>query len=95
MQKPDKLDRRRSNTAKRSVVRKHFDTLKEALLKANLLDKPEHVFNVDETGIEMNKQSGKVVVDRCIKKHYQESVGDREHITANVCCSSSGYVLFR
>ena len=93
LRKPDKLDRRRSNTAKRSVVKKHFETLKDALLKAGLLDKAEHIFNVDETGIEMNKRTGKVVVDRCIKKHHQESVGDREHITANICCSSTGQVL--
>ena len=93
LRKPDKLDRRRSRTAKKSVVKEHFDKLKEALEKADLLDKPEHIFNVDETGIEMNKQSGKVVVDRCTKKHHQESVGDREHITANICCSSTGYVL--
>ena len=93
LRKPDKLDRRRSNTAKKSVVKKHFEILKDALLKAGLIDKPEHIFNVDETGIEMNKQTGKVVVDRCIKKHHQESVGDREHITANVCCSATGQVL--
>jgi hypothetical protein len=93
LRKPDKLDRRRSNTAKRSVVRKHFEALKEALVKADLFDKPEHIFNVDETGIEMNKRTGKVVVDRCTKKHHQETVGDREHITANVCCSSTGHVL--
>ena len=71
LRKPDKLDRRRSNTAKKSVVKKHFEILKDALLKAGLIDKPEHIFNVDETGIEMNKQTGKVVVDRCIKKHHQ------------------------
>lgn len=93
LRKPDKLDRRRSNTAKKSVVKKHFETLKDSLLAAGLLDKPDHIFNVDETGIEMNKQSGKVVVNRCTKKHHQESVGDREHITANVCCSATGQVL--
>ena len=93
LRKPDKLDRRRNNTAKRSVVREHFEKLKESLEKANLLNKPEHIFNVDETGMEMNKGTGKVVVDRSVKKHYQESVGDREHITANVCYSSSGHVL--
>ena len=93
LRKPDKLDRRRNNTAKRSVVRKHFQLLKETLEKANLLNRPEHIFNVDETGIEMNKGTRKVVVNRGSKKHHQESVGDREHITANVCCSASGFVL--
>lgn len=93
MRKPDKLDRRRKNTAKRSVVRKHFELLKEALKEADLLDKPEHIFNVDETGVEMNKGTRKVVVSRNRRKHYQDSVGDREHITANVCCSASGQAL--
>ena len=93
LRRPDKLDTRRRHTAKKSVVRKHFETLRETLQNSSLLDKPERIFNVDETGIEMNRQTGKVVVDRFIKKHHQESVGEREHITANVCCSATGYAL--
>ena len=79
--------------SKRSVMNKHFDQLKEVLADSDLLDKPSHISNVDETGIEMDSLNGKVVVDRNTKHAYQESRGEREHITANVCCSASGLVL--
>ena len=93
LRKPDKLDRRRKQTGKRSVVKKHFDALKKALVEAGLDGKSAHIFNVDETGMSMDRSTGKVCVDRKTKKVYQESSGDREHITANVCCSASGQVL--
>ena len=93
LRKPDKLDRRRKAMSKPSVMKSHFDQLKEVLENSDLLDKPSHIFNVDETGMDMDSQTGKVVVDRNSKHPYQESGGQREHITANVCCSASGLVL--
>jgi len=62
--------------SKRSVMNKHFDQLKEVLADSDLLDKPSHIFNVDETGIEMDSLNGKVVVDRNTKHVYQESRGE-------------------
>lgn len=93
LRKPDKLDRRRRQMSKKSTMDKHFDLLKEVLIKSDLLDKPSHIFNVDETGMEMDALNGKVVVDRNTRHAYQESRGDREHITVNVCCSASALIL--
>lgn len=93
VRKPDKLDRRRKTMSTKSVINKHFALLRETLLKCDLLDKPSHIFNVDETGMEMDKSNRRIVVDRNSKHAYQESVGDREHITVNVCCSASGLIL--
>ncbi len=93
LRKADKLDRRRKAMSKPSVMNNHFDQLKEVLENSGLLDKPSNIFNVDETGIDMDSLTGKVVVDRNTKHPYQESRGEREHITANVCCSASGLVL--
>ena len=93
LRKADKLDRRRKAMSKPSVMHNHFDQLKQVLENNDLLDKPSHIFNVDETGVDMDSLNGKVVVDRNTKHAYQESRGEREHITANVCCSASGLVL--
>ena len=93
LRKPDKLDRRRNNMSKKSVVDSHFQLLKETLEQHDLLNKPSHIFNVDESGMEMDNVTGKVVVNRKTKHTYQESSGDREHITVNVCASASGQVL--
>ena len=93
LRKPDKLDRKRNNMSKKSVVDSHFDLLKRTLEKHDILDKPSHIFNVDESGMDMDHITGKVVVNRKTKHSYQESSGDREHITVNVCASASGQVL--
>ena len=93
LRKPDKLNRRRTQTSKKSTVEGHFKLLKEWLEKEGLLNKPSHIFNVDETGIELDSDTGKVCVDRHSRKAYKEASGDREHITANICCSASGQVL--
>ena len=48
LRKADKLDRRRRQMSKKSTMNKHFDLLKEVLIKSDLFDKPSHIFNVDE-----------------------------------------------
>ena len=93
LRKPDKLDRRRSKMSNKAVVDKHFEILKDILEEHDLVDKPSHIFNVDESGMDMDTVAGKVVVNRNTKHTYQEASGDREHITVNVCASASGYVL--
>ena len=93
LRKPDKLERRRKTMSKQSVMNDHFQMLHEILVKNGLLDKPAQIFNVDEAGMEMDTASGKIVVDRNASHAYQESSGEREHITVNVCTSASGVVL--
>lgn len=93
LRNPDSFDRRRKGMSKKSVMDKHFDLLKATLTEHGLLDQPTKIFNVDESGMELDPVGGKVVVDRTAKHSYKETNGRREHITVNVCCSASGQVL--
>ena len=64
---PDSLDRGRSRMANENVVKSHFNTLKKTLQENGLLDNAEKIFNVDESGINMELRQGKVIVKRAQK----------------------------
>ncbi|XP_045188616.2 uncharacterized protein LOC123546428 [Mercenaria mercenaria] len=50
--KPRSLVNYRAQATSKEKVTAYFDDLKSALLKDNLMDKPEHIYNVDEKGIQ-------------------------------------------
>ena len=64
---PDSLDRGRSRMANENVVKSHFNTLKKTLQENGLLDNAEKIFNVDESGINMELRQGKVIRKRTQK----------------------------
>ena len=71
--------------ANENVMMNHFQTLKDLLVEHDLLDKPEKLFNVDESGINMGTQQGKVVVTKGSKQAHSMSKETRDHITVNCC----------
>ena len=50
--------------ANKYVVSNHFKTLGKLLEENDLLNKPEHSFNVNESGMCMNCKNGKLVVKK-------------------------------
>ena len=58
LRKPDNLDRGREGMANEHVVSNHFKTLGKLLEGNDFLNKPEHIFNVDESGMSMNCKNG-------------------------------------
>ena len=93
LRKPDNLDQVRSRMNNQVVMDKFFKLLKEELESIDILNKPEHIFNADETGIDLNAISGKVIVCKSSKHAYSEQKAPRDHITSMVCCSASEQVL--
>ena len=75
------------------VMDKFFKLLKDELESIDILDKLEHIFNADETGIDLNTRSGKVIVSKNSRHAYSEQKAPRDHITSMVCCSASRQVL--
>ena len=65
--KPDNLYRGRSRMANESVAEQHFRLLEDTLDNLNLKDKPQNVFNMDESMVDMDQRSGRVVVSRKTK----------------------------
>ncbi|XP_057297609.1 uncharacterized protein LOC130628645 [Hydractinia symbiolongicarpus] len=56
------------------------------------MDKPGTIFNVDESGMNLELRKGKVVIDRSQKHAYSQGEGSREHVTVN-CCVSPGRLM--
>ena len=88
--KPDNLDHGRARMTNENVMMNHFQTLKDLLVEHDLLDKPENLFNVDESGINMDIRQGKVVVTKGLKQVHSMSKGTRDHITVNCCINANG-----
>ena len=91
--KLDKVDRGRSRMANMTVFNQHFNLLEEVLEKLDLKNKPNSIFNCDESMVAMDRRTGKVVVSRNTKQAYCEMKGTRDHITVNACVSASGVIL--
>lgn len=56
----DQLDLGRSRMANQTVMNKHFKLLGDLLEALDLTNKPERIFNCDESGIALDKQMSKV-----------------------------------
>ena len=91
--KPNNIDRGRSQMANKSVVDQHFKLLGDTLDRLGLKDKPNNVFNCDESMISMDKRIGQVVICRKTKHTYSNAKGSCDHITANACISLAGDIL--
>ncbi|XP_057316504.1 uncharacterized protein LOC130657532 [Hydractinia symbiolongicarpus] len=93
IRKPDLLDRGRVRMANPVVINRHFLTLGNLLKSENLMDKPGTIFNVDESGMNLELRKGKVVIDRSQKHAYSQGKGSREHVTVNCCVSPGGLMV--
>ena len=90
LRKPDSIDRGKSGMCNETDLNQHFDLLEKELKDKDLINKLHLIFNVDETGINLDARNGKVVVARNTRHPYAESKGMRDHITVNICCSAAG-----
>ena len=63
------------------------------MIRIGVYEKPEALFNVDESGLNMECRTGKVVVTSHTKHAHSLSKGARDHITVNCAVSASGQVL--
>ena len=53
------------------------------------LDKPNNIYNCDETIIDLNKATQKVVVRKSVKRAHSKQVSLTEHVTIQ-CCGNYG-----
>ena len=75
-----------------TVMNSFFSLYKELLDETGLSNQPAHIFNPDESGVDLNSNAGKVIHTKS-KHAYSEQKTFRNHITTLVCCSASGLTL--
>lgn len=92
---PEQLKAARAkSSANATVLEKWFELVRETLEENNLINRPDRVFNVDETGLPLDPKRMKVI---CLKNidHLFRVIGGsgRDSITVNGCASAEGRML--
>lgn len=91
IRKAEGVSLNRSQGMCRKDVEQYFSLLESTLIELNLLDKPGHIFNMDETGLQLNNKPGQVVAIKGSKNVAAITSGERgETITVIACCSAEG-----
>lgn len=93
LRRPDPLDRGRAAMTNENTIRTFFNLLKEIYDANDLLKRPQLVFNCDETMVDLNKSSEKVVVPRRQRNAHSVNIASTEHVTALCTVSADGKAL--
>ncbi len=93
LRKPDTIAAQRSAMSNLNVIRRHFNTLETVLNENDIFNKPDKMFNVDESGLNLQLRKGKVLVAAKQSHSYSKAKGNRGHVTVNCCISASGQVV--
>lgn len=81
----------RAQGLNRAEVKKIFDLLLEVMMEHDLLDKPDRIFNMDETGVQINNSPGKVIATKGAKVVQSITSGEKgETMSVIACCNAVG-----
>lgn len=84
----------RAQGMNREEVNKYFDLLTATLQEHGLLGKPGNVFNVDETGLQLNNKPDKVIAVKGSKDVHVLTSGEKgETISVIACTNAEGTFL--
>jgi hypothetical protein len=72
---------------------KYFDLLKKTLMENDLMKKPGHMFNLDKSGLQLNKPGYVLAKKGSTDIHFLMSVEKGETISVMACCSAEGHFL--
>lgn len=74
-------------------VAKYFTALKQVMEESDLLDKPNNLWNMDETGLQLDVKPKKVATEKGTKHLHSITSGNRETITVIACVNAHGKAL--
>ncbi|CAH1984760.1 unnamed protein product [Acanthoscelides obtectus] len=74
----------------REVVASYFNLLENTLIEYNLINKPARIYNVEETGLQMNNKPGFVIAQRGSKNSAVTSAEKGETISVITSCNTEG-----
>ena len=80
----------RMNCLTKEVISDYFDLLKEVLTENQLLNSPNRIYNVDETGIALDGHAPRIVAKRGQKKVRYRTSGNKNQMTVIACVSARG-----
>ena len=77
----------------KEAMEEYFRLLKSTLTEHNLLNKPNRIYNVDETGMPLDHKPPKVVTTKGQKKVRCRTTGNKAQVTVIACVSASGHTI--
>ncbi|XP_060581287.1 uncharacterized protein LOC132737921 [Ruditapes philippinarum] len=89
---PDVLDRDRAHVTNKEIT-EYFNLLDKVLTSKNLHDKPQCIFNCDESGFSAREKFRGKVISRKGKHSYQQVVKFTGHTTVHLAISAAGKVI--
>ena len=87
---PASLSKARAEASDPTVMQRYFDMLEDVLMKNEIIDRPFHIFNMDESGMPLAPKSIKCVFKKGDRNPVAPSSGDKTQITVVACVSASG-----
>ena len=75
------------------ILNKYFDTLEETLTDNDILNRPVHIFNCDETGMPLNPKCLKIVDKKGSKNPSYITSNTKAQVTVHVCTCAAGYAI--
>lgn len=101
LRKPEGLSLARAAGMNKKAVQEFYDLLCELCDEMKITDKPEKIFNMDESGFPLNNVPSKIVSQKGIREVVKLTNAERgENVTVVACCSASGifippFVIFK
>lgn len=94
IRKAEGMSGNRARGMNREEVNKYFELLESILLENKLFDKPGQLFNMDESGLQLNNKPSKVVAAKGSRDvHVITSSEKGETVTVVACCNAEGNFL--
>ena len=93
LRRPDLLDRGRAIYSTANQLRHYFQLLKTVLESGNFAEHPENIYNCDETIVDLNKSTQKVVVPKRMRTAHSRQVAPTDHISILCCVSAAGRAM--
>ena len=88
--KTESIDRGRHDNATEEIVEQYFDVLEETITTNNLKTRPHLIFNCDESALDLNKSSKRVLIPRSSKHSHTISTATSQHVSVLCCASAAG-----
>ena len=93
LRKGDPTANVRMDSVNKETMENYFSMLKDTLEQYDLLNSPNQIYNVDETGMPLDHRPPKIVTARGQKKVRCRTSGNKSQITIIACVSAVGQVI--
>lgn len=94
VRKSEGVSQARARAMSKTEVATYFQLLEKTLSENDLLDKPGHIYNMDETGCQLNNRPSLVIAEKGSRNVTAITSAERgETITVIACCNAEGTFL--